>query len=44
MTPSGVHGYVALVHPTIPGAVFVQPDTPDMAVYMRGELEVEDDG
>lgn len=41
VTPSGIHGYVALVHPTISGAVLVQPDMPDMAVYMRDELEVE---
>lgn len=36
--PSGLKGVVVAAHPEIRGAVLVQPDTPDMAWYMKEEL------
>jgi len=42
VTPDGTKGVIALVHPTIGGAVFVQPVAHDMTVYMRGELTLDD--
>lgn len=37
--PDGATGYIALAHPTIPGAVFVQVD--EMRAYKREELELD---
>ena len=43
VTPDGTRGVIAMVHPSIPGAVFVQPDTPEWECHMRKDLTLADE-